>query len=235
MTEELIEKFNEISVEYRVIEFVAKFSDAVGTPYAFTGGIAFGGYLGHLPRRSSDIDMVTSAAGFSEIKRFLVSEGFVDKTDSAIIRQFASEEFYFDLDIHVDYLYLGLPPAWEILGKFSLKEALENRVSVSVRSMDQKKSARFYAIPPEYHFLLKLFPPVETSNMHDLLYLIATCKDADAMAISVRDLINRYAPFEDYFLQRLKMYKQIAPSTIWFRSLDSAMRERVTRFIATLV
>lgn len=228
MKKELLEKFNEKSIEYSILDFLSRFSE-LKTPYAFTGGVAFGAYLGHLPRRLGDIDMVTSLKAFPKVKKFLLSLGFKETTKTSIIKEFRKERCYFDVDIHIDYLYLGNPPKWEILAKYPLKKSLAERIKLPIKSMDGKKSVSVYVVSPHSHFLKKLFPPIEPSNMHDLIYLVITARNFEKFSNNVYKLINNEKEFKEFFKERIKAYKSVIPKTIWFKSLNSKNKEKVLK------
>ncbi|MBA7517686.1 hypothetical protein ES705_09740 [subsurface metagenome] len=226
MKSNLQRKFKETSVEYQILDFLSKFP-SIDALYAFTGGVAFGAYLGHLPRRLGDIDMLTDVKSFLKIKNFLEEENFIEVTKSKVIKEFQNKKVFFEIDIHVEYLYLALPPKWEILDKFPLKEALQSRIRLPLRSMDRFKQVDIYVIPPEYHFIIKLFPPIEPSNLHDLLYLMIIWKEPKVLIKKVSTLIRKHKRFEEFFVQRIKEYEKIIFSTIWFKKLSDKDQEKI--------
>lgn len=234
MNKELSKKFNDQSVENSVIDFLKKFSKLKGN-YAFTGGIAFGGYLGHLPRRSGDIDMVATKQTYPLIRKFLENNGFREKNVNKIVKTFYRKGMYFHIDIHIDYLYLANPKTWRIIDKYSLSDAVKKRNRAKIKSIDGKKEVNIYVVPSDYHFLMKLFPPLEPSNAHDLLYLILSKNGGKKLLTRVKNIIENDIKYRQYFIKRIIQYKNLMHKTIWYYNLSSIGKKRLISFFDGLL
>jgi len=235
LSKELNKKYKETSYEKILISFLKKFKD-FKIKYAFMGGIGFASYFHHFQRRSSDIDILIAQKGYFFLKSFLLKNNFKESREKHIIKQFKSEKYYFGIDVIVDELLLALPPSWEIIDSFSLTKALKEREKYWVKSLDKKENFFIYTVSKEWHFLFKLFPPLDAHHLHDIFYLLSTVKDQKIFLSNVERIISsENERYREYFKKKLKECQAAIKETIWFKSSKEKIQDLVLKLIKKII
>jgi len=219
------QKIEEPSVESLIIHFLIRLLEERSLPtIAFTGGIAIGAYLGHLPRRLADIDLVILSKDFSALREILHRYCFhtVCGPRSHIVSEFCSSDSFFDIDVHQDAIILANPPEWEALGRFDLTDALHRRQMLTLHAVSRRGTVTLPTVPISYHFLMKLLPPIEPTNLHDILYMILSPCWLPHTSADVGKLLldERFIALKPLFSTRLFEYCNIFSSSIWHRSMS---------------
>jgi len=229
----LQEKLNEKSVESDLFDFLDAFeSAATEVPHAFTGGLAFGAYFGHLPRRMSDIDMVITSEGAQALETALSALGFtrVSTSKQHVIHEYASQEHFFEIDVHLDRIVLALPYQWRVVGEYDLRPALSSRRRLTLKTLDGSRSLLIPVVPEAEHFMMKLLPPLESHNVHDLAYLVAATGWDSATEASTIQVARRHGPeLRRLLAARLHRVRGVFPSTIWAATMTADCRSRINR------
>jgi hypothetical protein len=197
---------------------------------AFTGGLAIGGYLGHLPRRLNDIDLVVSPSDVSAWDSALGRRQFrlVGSERAHIVLEYASQNRFFDIDTHVGRIVLANPPSWEPLGEYDLSDALTARVFTSLATIAHDRRISIPVVPAAHHVLMKLLPPPEPTNLHDLVYLFLSQVWSSAeVDQTIQIASNCPLKLQSLFAHRTAFYVRHCPQSVWFDRLEAGAKAKV--------
>lgn len=234
LNENLRKKYKEKPYEKEIFYFLKKLND-FKKPYAIIGGIGFASYFNHFSRKSSDIDILIEKKSYKKLKLFLQKNYFEEIKENYIIKQFDSKKYYFRIDVVIDSLVLAIPPKWKIVDYFSLTPALEERVKNKIVLLKENKEVFTYTIPKEWHFLFKLFPPIDAHHLHDIFYLLTTLKNTDIFLEKVKYVLSKNKRYQKYFKERLKDYKLAIKKTIWYQNSKKERQETVLNLIDKII
>jgi hypothetical protein len=227
----ILEKLTEQSVEYDLMDFLQTLESRGELPvHAYTGGLAFGCYLGHLPRRLSDVDMVIASADLPHLSAALHAVHYypMSSARSHVIAEFRSDTNYFDIDVHLDRIVLAMPGDWRVVGEYDLRPALASRQNLAFASLDRTRLVRIPVVSREEHFVMKLLPPLEAHNVHDILYLLCTEPWTFRSHESVLGIYRRLEPDLKVLLRtRLSQIYDAVPTTMWATAMLPGIRESV--------
>ncbi len=225
-------KIHEPSVESMALELLSALTNHEAMPvHAFTGGTAFASYHGHFSRRA-DLDMVIHAEDLVSLDYVLQARGFsrVHTQMEHIICQYSSPRSFFEIDVHLDRIVLALPDGWDVVGEYDLREAIAQRETRVIHSLDGGSETAISVVPVWEHFVMKLLPPIEPHNIHDLLYAVLSPAWGDDIPERAWMRIHRLLPpVRSLVLNRLVGIRGLWQNTIWAKSMGREERDLVDR------
>jgi hypothetical protein len=193
--------------------------------YALFGGAAVGAYVGHLPRKLHDIDLISHPATVKEITAFLIGHGFDEqctvKARKAQYSKFVFRNHIYEMIVSVfpmRFTLLDLDhPKYEVLGSYDFADALERRRLLPLQPLGRKTGISVWAISFEDLVVSKLWPTFEPNTIHDLLLLL-TSKAAEAFEPAYfSTCVQRNSVLSEFAAESLERFEHSYPRTAWFR------------------
>lgn len=212
--------------------------------HAFFGGTAVAAYIGHLPRKLHDIDLILPQGEEGELVSYLSSEGFhehsTNKTMRANFRKFLFEDDRYQIILSVfpgkftllDLNNAAMPP----IGIYDFRTALECSSVHSIQALGGQGEVPVVTVPIEDLIITKLWPTLEPKSVLDLSLLLS-CDATSRLDFTY--LVSRVKQTESIYsatIQTLKRFPSIYDKSLWSRGLpeQESIRSRVRQLINAL-
>lgn len=202
-----------------------QFCDNKDIGYALFGGAAVGAYIGHLPRKLHDIDLICDPKNVKKITAFLDAEGFEEqrtvKARKAGYWKFVFRNHIYEMIVSVfpmRFTLLDLDcPGYPVLGSYDFANALARKRLLNVQSLNSNATISVYAIAFEDLIVSKLWPTFEPNTIHDLVLLL-TSEAANGFELGYFSAcLERSSILWEFVAESLCRFEQSYPKTAWFR------------------
>ncbi|SRR6266481_2419341 len=228
---------------------VDSFFESNKIPYAVFGGSGVACYLGHLPRKIHDIDLLISETDVPRAKRFLRSSGYVlqntFKSRKASFLKYSLKNHLYEMVVSIfpgKFTLLDLEdPALTPFEEFDFRPAIRasSRREINSLSSASQQAVSVRVLPIEDLLISKFWPVVEPTTIHDSYFLltkvILTGKvrfDWDYFASRV----GSNAAIANICLQTFDRLVQLYSRTVWFEpSRDNDRFEDLILRIASVL
>ena len=221
-------RYIEQSYESRLLFWLSQlhqFCDDKEIGYALFGGAAVGAYVGHLPRKLHDIDLICDPKDVKKITAFLEVEGFEEqrtvKARKAGYWKFVFRNHIYEMIVSVfpmRFTLLDLDrPGYPVLGSYDFSDALARKRLLNVQSLNSHATIAVYAIPFEDLVVSKLWPTFEPNTIHDLVLLL-TSEAATRFELGYFSAcLERSSILWEFAAESLCRFEKSYPKTAWFR------------------
>lgn len=194
------------------------------TPYALFGGSAVAGYIGHLPRKLHDIDLLVLPKNQKPLKGFLAAKGFklerTRKSKRAGFLKFVHRNDIYELIISVfpgSFRLLNLDDRkLPLIAKYDFSSAIVNAVRRTIRSFDGQEGVAVSVIPMEDLIISKLWPTFEPNTVHDLLLLFLADESLRLDTEYMRQRIESDSKLSALCHQTYQYFEGIYHRTAWY-------------------
>ena len=217
--------FYEPSYESKLFHWlyrVDRFFEKSKMPYALFGGAAVAAYIGHLPRKLHDLDVIVREDDLKLADDFMRAEGFelqqTLKSQKANYRKYLLENHLYEIIISffpgrftlLNVNQEDLP----ILGCFDFSHALERAERRRIKSLGGQGGISVKVVPIEDLIISKLWPTFEPNTVHDLVVLLATVRgNLDLQYMKSR--VCEAGSLGDLARQSLGHFAQVYKSSVW--------------------
>jgi hypothetical protein len=193
--------------------------------YALFGGAAVGAYIGHLPRKLHDLDVICDARDVRKIVCYLQDEGFQEqktvKARKAGYWKFVYRNHIYEMIVSIfpmRFTLLDLDAVgYPVLGSYDFTSALARKRLLNVHSVDRHTTVAVYAIAFEDLIVSKLWPTFEPNTIHDLLLLL-TSEAAGQFEFEYFCRCLEYSPtLLEFAAESLSRFEKSYPHTAWSR------------------
>ncbi len=200
-----------------------------GLPYALFGGAAVGAYVGHLPRRLHDLDVLVLPSDVQTLAAFFLSRGFKErpsiKSEHAGFKKLVKRDELYEMIITVfpgRFTLLDVDqPDLPLVGHYNLVPAIERRIQRQIRALGDSRIAQVQAIPLEDLIISKLWPTFEPTTVHDLMLLLC-CPEAETLDTDYLETrVTHSGPLRWLSLQTLDKFESIYRNSAWYRLASS--------------
>lgn len=200
--------------------FVAK-----GITYALFGGAAVAAYVGHLPRKLHDLDILLYPPDIEHLIGFLEKNGFDhqkrEKSDKAGFAKLILKNHVYEMIISAfpaRFILLDVDKEeLPVLGVYDFAEAMKRTARREIRSFSNGESVGVSAVPLEDLIISKLWPTFEPSTVHDLLLLLS-CREASHLDLAyLRQRLEASPPLCELCVETLEKFQQAFPWTAWYQ------------------
>lgn len=235
--------FRELSYESKLFHWlyrVDRFFENSEIPYALFGGAAVAAYIGHLPRKLHDLDIIIREADLKLADDFMRAEGFelqqTFKSQKANYRKYLLKNHLYEIIISffpgcftlLNVNQEDLP----ILGRFDFSRALKHAGRQRIESLGGKGGVSVKVVPVEDLIISKLWPTFEPNTVHDLAMLLATHKgNLDLQYMKSR--VCEAGSLGDLARESLGQFAKAYKSSVW-ASLGKGSGQ-VNQLLATLL
>jgi len=175
------------SYEHRILETLSAidhFCEAEQIPYAVFGGSGVAAYIGHLPRKIHDVDLLALDADIPRLDRFLRKRQFARantyKSRKAHFLKYSLENHLYQQVVTIfpgKFVLLNIAdPGLRPLEEFDFRESICSSKKRDIKTLrttgDAGASVRVLRI--EDLLISKLWPVIEPTTVHDSFYLLST-------------------------------------------------------------
>ena len=180
--------YSKYSYESRVLHWLREVDNHLTSNrihYGLFGGAAVAAYVGHLPRKLHDLDLLLLPNDIKEFCSFLCSRGFKEqrseKSSKAQFKKFVLANHIYDLIISVfpgKFTLLDVDSKnLRVLGVYDFSAGIKQSRRREIASLSGDQAIGVYAVPLEDLIVSKIWPTFEPNTVHDLLLLL-TCTEA---------------------------------------------------------
>jgi hypothetical protein len=196
-----------------------------GISYALFGGAAVAAYVGHLPRKLHDLDILLFPADVEQLVVFLKENGFDHQKQAKSVRAGFAKLI---LKNHVYEMIISAFPArfilldidkedMPVLATYDFAEALSRTVRREIRNLANEERVTVSAVPLEDLIISKLWPTFEPNTVHDLLLLLS-CGEASQLDFAyLKHRLGASPPLCKLCVETLEKFQKAFPWTAWYQ------------------
>lgn len=146
--------------------------------YAIFGGCGIAAYIGHFPRKMRDVDIIIYKNDHKKFISLLKKLGYNSRESKKGTHiHFDKRIGNHEIEIHAVFEdFILIDSNNHPITKYSFRNALEHCERLTLKSMDSIFITEIPVISIEEIMITKLFPPLEPTNVHDLLYILLNNK-----------------------------------------------------------
>jgi hypothetical protein len=219
-------EYPNISYEHELLAWISeldRYLVSAKITYALFGGGAVAGYIGQLPRKLHDLDLIVFPDQINALIDFLSQNGFLEtksyKSDKANFRKFTAERHIYQIITSIfpaEFKLLNFDDRrLPVLGTHDFSAAIRNSTRKKINSVDTRTSVEVSVIPLEELIFSKLWPAFESNTVHDLLLLLA-CSAANDLDVFSIEQHFRNSPLAHLSLETFERFCNVYQKTAWY-------------------